>query len=185
MNDLEENKHLLAKIKTNDAKAFEVLYLKFWNRLFQFAVQKIKNEDASNEIVQDIFVDIWERRTTLQVENIESYLFSATKYKIIAFFKEVVLESVEDLEIIDNQTNYQIWYNDFDEQLQSHIDQLPEKTKEIFILNRIEGKTAKEIAEQLQIPERTVEYHITQSLRYLRSKLQDYLYLAVFLLINK
>ena len=182
---LERNNDLLNQLANDNASAFETLYHAYWKRLIQFVYKKTKNDELAKEIVQDLFVDIWERRHSLEITHLENYLFSSAKYKIIAHYKEKILDSIDDIEIEDFSTAYQIWVNDLQAQLNEAIEQLPDKTKTIFILNRIEGKSAKEISVLLNFPERTVEYHITQALRVLRSKLQEYYLLYIFFFLFK
>jgi RNA polymerase sigma-70 factor (ECF subfamily) len=101
-------------------------------------------------------------------------LHTAAKFKIISSYKNQLQSQIEYLEIPDQSTSDQLDLKDFEKALLSAVQLLPDKTKEIFVQNRLEQKTVKEISQLLQIPERTIEYHITQALRFLRLHLQDY-----------
>ncbi|MFN8352856.1 MAG: RNA polymerase sigma-70 factor [Spirosomataceae bacterium] len=186
---LMDDNDLVRLLFEDDSKAFETLYRRYWKRLYALAYSKTKNPEVAKEMIQDVFADMWERRHHIQITRLEHYLFSAVKYQTIAFYKEKIFSQIEDIDIEDSSTDYQIGLNDFQQSLQHAIQQLPDKTREIFVLNRLNGKSAKEVAQTLQIPERTVEYHITQALRTLRIQLRDYfvsiLWALCFMFLSK
>lgn len=164
--------------------AFEVLYRRYWKKLFVMALNKTQDEEQAKEISQEIFVDIWERRASLNISNVAAYLHTAAKFKIISSYKNQLQSQIEYLEIPDQSTSDQLDLKDFEKALLSAVQLLPDKTKEIFVQNRLEQRTVKEISQSLQIPERTIEYHITQALRFLRLHLQDYFLGYVFFVLN-
>lgn len=165
---------LIALMNEDNALAFEVLYHRYWKKLFVTAVNKTQDQDLAQEITQEIFVDLWERRASLKITNVSAYLNAAIRFKVISAYKSQLETQIEYLEIPDNSTNDSLELKDFEKSLASAVALLPQKTKEIFQMSRFEQKSVKEISAKLQIPERTVEYHITQSLRFLRLHLQDY-----------
>lgn len=182
-NNLTDNQ-LIEQIREGDSMAFEVLYRRYWKKLFVMALNKTQDEEQAKEISQEIFVDIWERRASLNISNVAAYLHTAAKFKIISSYKNQLQSQIEYLEIPDQSTSDQLDLKDFEKALLSAVQLLPDKTKEIFVLNRLEQKTVKEISQSLQIPERTIEYHITQALRFLRLHLQDYFLGYVFFVLN-
>ena len=174
-NSVLTDNELIDLIRNDDSSAFEVLYRRYWQKLFVTALNKTQDDDLSKEIVQEIFVDLWERRASLQITNVPAYLQTATRFKVISAYKAELQTQIEFLEIPTNQsTSDQLDLEDFERALSAAVQLLPEKTRDIFVLNRLENRTVKEIAVTLQIPERTIEYHITQSLRFLRLHLQDF-----------
>ena len=174
-NSVLTDNELIDLIRNDDSSAFEVLYRRYWQKLFVTALNKTQDDDLSKEIVQEIFVDLWERRASLQITNVPAYLQTATRFKVISAYKAELQTQIEFLEIPTNQsTSDQLDLEDFERALSAAVQLLPEKTRDIFVLNRLENRTVKEIAATLQIPERTIEYHITQSLRFLRLHLQDF-----------
>lgn len=182
-NNLTDNQ-LIEQIREGDSMAFEVLYRRYWKKLFVMALNKTQDEEQAKEISQEIFVDIWERRASLNISNVAAYLHTAAKFKIISSYKNQLQSQIEYLEIPDQSTSDQLDLKDFEKALLSAVQLLPDKTKEIFVQNRLEQKTVKEISQSLQIPERTIEYHITQALRFLRLHLQDYFLGYVFFVLN-
>jgi RNA polymerase sigma-70 factor (ECF subfamily) len=151
---------------------FEALYRDYWRRLYDFALLKTHDKDVAEEIVQDLFVTIWEKRKELLVTNVQSYLFVSVRNKVITYYKQKIfadLDTATDAVAPD----YPLFLNDLEAALQGAMGQLPQKTHDIFLLNRFEGQSVREISAKLHIPERTVEYHITQALRQLKVLLRN------------
>lgn len=171
---------LLHHLKSHDKTAFEWLYRLYWQRLYDFAILKTQDANVAEELVQDLFVTLWEKRESLHITNFQSYLFAAIRNRIIDYYKRKIFAELDTIEEPDG-TEYPIFFAELEAVLHEAIGQLPEKTQEIFRLNRLEDQTASQIAKLLNLPERTVEYHITQALRKLKILLKDYLTLFVVL----
>lgn len=178
---LTSDTELIEQLHMGDKVAFQKIYDRYWNRLYRVAVSKVRVTENAKEIVQDIFLDLWQRHQESHINDLERYLFSAVKYKVLDFFKKEVLRKqyadtmADSLSEADWETEEALAYSDLQQTLLSGIDQLPPKTKLIFELNRIQYKSAEEIAQLMGIPLRTVEYHISQGLKTLRHYLKDYL----------
>lgn len=157
-------------------KDFEELYRLYWKRLYDFALMKTGDRDVSEEIVQDLFVTLWEKRDALQISNFQSYLFVSVRNRIITYHKQKIFVDLNHAEATV-APDYPLFLEEFESSLNEVIGQLPQKTHEIFMLNRFEGKSAQEISKKLKIPTRTVEYHITQALRHLKDLLKQSLIL--------
>lgn len=169
-----DDSRLLDQLRCHDSIAFESLYRKYWKRLYDFASAKTRDTNVAEEIVQDLFVNLWEKRESLQVVNLQSYLFTAVRNKVIDYYKEKIFSELENVETA-SVPDYPIFLDELEAAMQVAVAKLPEKTRQIFLLNRFESKTARQISMQLHIPERTVEYHITQALRALRILLKEYI----------
>ena len=169
-----DDSQLLDQVRSHNSIAFESLYEKYWKRLYDFAKAKTRDTYVAEEIVQDLFVTLWEKRESLQVANLQSYLFTAVRNKVIDYYKEKIFSELENIEPA-SAPDYPIFLDELEAAMQVAVSRLPEKTREIFLLNRFGNKTARQISVQLHIPERTVEYHITQALRALRVLLKDYI----------
>ncbi|GAB3252523.1 RNA polymerase sigma-70 factor [Larkinella harenae] len=177
------------RLNSLDPETFQAIYLRYWNDLFRVAARRLQSEEAAAEIVQDIFVELWERREKLNIDHLDRYLFTAVKYKVINYIRDALIRKkywdpgVEDLvSYFDERAENNLAYEDLHKAVEEVLEHMPLKTREIFRLNRLEHKTVKEISEFLHIPERTVEYHITQSLRLLRSHLKNFAtYLFLFI----
>ncbi|MCE7042827.1 RNA polymerase sigma-70 factor [Dyadobacter sp. CY312] len=164
-----------------DKQEFEAIYRHYWRLLYDFAFVKTHDQHVAEEIVQDLFASLWEKRDSLHISNLRSYLFTAVRNRVIDYYKQKVFLDLDAVERSD-ETSYPIFLDELETALQNGITGLPDKTREIFLLNRMEGKTASQISACLHVPVRTVEYHITQALRSLKFQLKDFtlLLLLVF-----
>lgn len=174
---------LVKLLKVDDKAAFEEIYRRYWYMLFVVARRKLSSEDLAEEIIQDLFTNIWLRRSEAQIENLKKYLFSSVKYLIINAIKaKIIRQEYENQVIFTNElattrhTEEELAYRDLYGAIEAGLLQLPDKTQHIFRLSRLENQSVREISKYLNIPERTVEYHITQSLRSLRLHLRDYIH---------
>lgn len=179
MDNIEQG--LLERVAQNDIAAFREIYDLYWHKLFLTAYKKTQKQDIAEEIVQDIFSKLWERRHRLEIDNLEPYLFTALKYAVISHIRVEIkkknsenLDAYADTLITTLDENPQ---NTWD--LQTALDQalrfLPDKTRLIFEMSRYEEMPHREIAQQLDISEKAVEYHITQALKLLRVQLKDFM----------
>lgn len=182
------DEELLALIARDDERAFEVLFDRYWEVAHMTAASKLKSDAASEEIVQDIFLSLWERRRDLRVENFSRYLQVAVKYKALTYISQQLarskrLEEYQELiPVEEERTLGQIEYDELMKALEQGVRELPAKTQAVFRMNRLEGQSVSEIASQLNLSEKAIEYHITRSRKELRLFLRHFLSLAVLLL---
>jgi RNA polymerase sigma-70 factor (family 1) len=172
---------LLIRLRTGDEAAFREIYQRYWKRLYSIARHKIELQGVVEELVQDIFLKLWERRSELRIERLDAYLFTAVRYATINHIKsKLVQEKYADhayLHFTDAAytTDEEMDLNELVHVVEQQLNELPEKTRQIFRLNRMEYQSVKEISTQLNVPERTVEYHLSQAIKSLRVYLRDYL----------
>jgi len=136
--------------------------------------------DIAEEVVQEVFIDYWEKKKWNQdIENLPAYLKKAVVYRSIDIIrKQKRNPEKEDLEIIDDITiseeltaeDIMISQENYDH-LKEEITKLPERTREVFMLSRFEKLSYKEISEQLEISDKTVEYHISKALKTIKEAL--------------
>ncbi|REA60934.1 RNA polymerase sigma-70 factor [Dyadobacter luteus] len=172
---------LIDLLREGDENAFQEIYRRYWHKLYMVAARKAELEEDAEEIVQDIFVDLWERRGQVEIVELNKFLFSAVKYKVLNHIRSKMIrqeysrETVRILGEKHSSTEEELALADLRQALKYGMAQLPLKSQEIFRLNRLEGLSVKEIAARLHIPERTIEYHITQSIRTMRVHLKDFI----------
>ena len=167
---------LLLKMAQNDHKAFEMLWAKYWDLIYNTAFKRLKDIEQSRDIVQDLFIDLWERRASLQIENLPAYLNSATRYKV---FKLITKNktNVHFLEVFDFMLEIAVHANnnteekELEELAKLWLDSLPQKRKEIFILHYRENLSTSEIAEKLGISQKTVQNQLGIAANELKRKL--------------
>lgn len=178
-------------------RRFEELYLSYFSKMKCFACEYVISEEDAENIVQDIFLELWEKKTLLNEHtNLIAFLFVAVKNRCLNFLrhKTVVRETTVKL-----QEEYAVTLRmnlasleAFDQHLFSEpdiekiilraIDSLSERCRKIFIMSKIEGKKQKEIAEALQISVHTVETQMGIAYKKLRKELKDYAFFLLFLL---
>lgn len=174
---------LVDALRADEEKAFAEIYKRYCYRLFTVAYRKLKSRQVAEELVQDLFADLWSRRSTNQIQQLENYLFSAVRYRIINYIKGQKVKSGYELYCrlnaskTDTDTEKLLAHNDLTEALLAGLGKLPEKSREIFQLSRLEHYTVPEISKRVRLSEKSVEYHLTKSLKLLRTYLREYLLL--------
>lgn len=168
---------------------FDHIYVTYYPRMIRFAKEYVLFEDDAENIVQDIFVLLWEKRDVLDIQvSLTSYLFTLVKNRCLDFIRhktvsEEYAKEFQAKQAALEQLNYTFTSEeDIEEIITAAIEKLPERCREIFIKSRIEGKKYKEIAEELNISVNTVENQIAIALKRLKVELKDYLPLLLFLL---
>ncbi len=191
--DLTEDKELYHKLKVGDERAFQTLFRKYYPAMCHFARQFLNDSELAEETVQDMFVKIWEKRETVNIESsLKHYLFRSVRNhclnqiqheKIKKQYASKVLESAHH-EIASEQHFLEV---DLVERIEKSINSLPPKRKEIFRLSREQGMKYKEIAETLDISVKTVEAQMGMALKFLREDLKDYsnYLMTLFLILKK
>jgi RNA polymerase sigma-19 factor, ECF subfamily len=172
-----------------DEKAFEKLYNEYYESLCHFAQRFVCDLDTSREIVQDVFVRIWEKRSTLLGEDsLKSYLYKSVRNKCLDYLKHSKVEyEFEKMRIREDQDSGSGSFSTEDHPLSGLITEelrnaircaignLPEKCKEIFELSRFEGLKYREIAEELKISVKTVETQMYRAIKSLKEQLSEVL----------
>ena len=177
---------------------FDSIYINNFSRLFLFAKEYVLFDEEAENIVQDIFLMLWEKREALRVDvSLTAYLFTLVKNKCIDFLRHQMVEQMYSENVkheYNEELNVKLFAlesfdhnfsseEDIEILLRNAIDKLPERCRLIFIKSRIEGKKYKEIAEELNLSVNTVEGQISIALKKLREELKDYLPLLLFLFI--
>lgn len=177
------DQELLRLLKDNDHAAFTEIYNRYWKKLFALAAHKLANLNEAEDIVQNMFITIWKRRAVIEVTvSLNSYLAVAVKYHVMKalnkrFKRKTSCEdqaTMEILELADHSTEEWLDFQEIAKRLNVLIDALPDKCKLVYKLNREKGYSQKQIAEELNISEKTVEAHMSKALRSLRTGLRNF-----------
>ena len=168
---------LIIRLKKGDEQAFSILYKSYWMKIYNFARLYLTSSDDIEEIVQEVFIKLWEAKHLIDIEqSFEGFLFIITRNTIFnqsrkrlnySFLKLTVLQSIE--KSYEDEDHLEL--SDLKRHLSTLISQLPARQQEVFHLSREEHLTYAQIAEKLSISEKTVEYHMTAALKYLRKNL--------------
>lgn len=172
---LTNEKELLTLLRDSDEAAFTQIYNLYWKSCFYTAAQKLQNLSEAEEVVQDIFLDLWRRREGLQITNcLASYLAVCVKYKVINILsrRHRASKYLEHAAVTttgsDLSTEHNLRLHEITDQLMKETSKLPEKCRMVFQLSREQGFSQKQIAQRLNISEKTVESHLSKALRTLR-----------------
>lgn len=181
------NKELLLRIREGNMVAFYQLYERYSKRLYGFVLRYIKREQDAEEIVQDVFIKIWEARGKIDVySSFESFLFTIAYNATISLFRKRASEAryLAHLKLLQHvetapDLNDEIRFKELNQKLQALLDELTPRQREIFHLSREEGFTHEEIAKKLGLSVLTVKKHITNALTFLKSRMDNDLIFSV------
>ena len=188
-----EDYDLYLKLKESDERAFQVLFSKYYPAMCHFARQYLNDAELAEETAQDMFVKIWEKRDSLNIQSsVKHYFFRSIRNhclnqiqheKIKKQYASMVIESANQ-EIVSEQYYMEV---DLVQRIEKCIDSLPPKRQEIFRLSREQGMKYKDIADTLNISVKTVESQMGFALRYLRDELKEYSnhLITLFLILKK
>lgn len=180
---------LWAAVKTNDELAFNELFKRYWVRLYKTANQYLKDGEASEEVVHDVFLNIWNRREELEISSVPNFLLTAVRYQVYNRLRSAKSPVIYEADhsafasITDtNQAEDKIEEEELYRVMYDYLEELPKRCREIFCMSRIDQLSNDEIAARLGISKRTVENQITVALKHLR---ECYHYIAVIAVLFK
>lgn len=162
-----------------DEKQFDIFYKQQVNNAFRFILIKSRNNDEAHDIVQEAFIKIWENCDKFNLSKAKSYLFSIASNLFLNVKKhEKVVRNYEnnstDLYIDTETPEDTLRGKEFKLKLEKALDELTDAQREVFLLNRVEGKKYREIAELLEISVKAVEKRMSSALVALRSKIEEF-----------
>jgi RNA polymerase sigma-70 factor (ECF subfamily) len=186
---LVEERDLFNRIKNSDKEAFEIIFREYFHVLHEYAIFYIGNPQLAEDIVQDVFIKIWDSRDRLGIHSsLKGYLYRSVHNHCIQYIRHKKVEKnhhalqkakLEEA-ILMNRLFFEsgiskLFENDIESLVDEAISDLPGKTREIYILSRHKYLSNKEISKKVKLTEKSVEYHITRALEFLRKYLKDYL----------
>ncbi|NLU38413.1 MAG: RNA polymerase sigma-70 factor [Bacteroidales bacterium] len=186
------DKHIVDCIQHGDEQVFELFFRNYYERLCNYANTILNDMDEAEEMVQNAFLTIWERRESFEVHtSLKSYLYRAVYNSSLNSLKHKKVQQKHEQYYKQNtapdyeSATSELMENELQQLAQKAIEQLPPQCKMVFTLSRVEQLTYAEIAEQMNISAKTVENHMVRALRFLREKLKDYLPLLIWVFISK
>lgn len=184
------DEELIALLQQGRDRAFDELYNRYRDVLVRFVYQRMRSIDVAEEIVQEVFTTIWERRKTIVIQKkFSSYMYTSVRYVTLDYIKahaitdEYVQEVVEASGPKSNSTEDYIYHEELQDAINKTTELLPKKAKEVFILSRFKNYSNKEIAVELNISTETVKYHIAYALKFMRVSLKGFYSLLIFWLL--
>lgn len=164
---------LVEMLRLDHGWALKEIFNKYHAQLFGLAEGVLRDEALAKDIVQEIFIDLWNRRHHSDIRVLSHYLSRAVKFQVLKQIRDSKkydrhVEVLENIQFV-NQTEQDINARELENYLSKAIDQLPPRCKEVFILSRYENLSHKEISSRLNISPKTIEFQITKALTHLRS----------------
>ena len=171
---------LVERLQKGDVEAFDMIYEKYSGKLYSFGLKYLRSTVEAEELVQSVFLKLWENSKNLKRElSFKSYLFTIAYNDICKLFRkrryrqkfidDILYENSQSSNEIENRIHFQSVL----EQVQQIIEKLPERQRIIFMKSRQEGKSTKEIAEEVGLSPGTIDNYISESLKYIRGQLRN------------
>ena len=174
---------LLSLLQLGDRHAFSEIYSRYWKKLFTVAANKTGKVEEAEEIVQDIFISLWQRRDSIEITStLEAYLAVCVKYRVLKVlatryrFQKYIDHSFNSSTENNNSTLEWLEFTELKSRLETLVSNLPEKCRLVYRLSREQGLSQKQIANECEISEKTVEAHIGKALKVLRTQLGQVFY---------
>lgn len=178
------DEELVEFLRQGKDKAFDELYFRYRDLLVRFVYLRMKSLPVAEEIIQEVFTNIWERRKNLTIQKkFSSYIYTSVRYTTLDYIKansitdqyiQEVIDTNASLNLESNTIEDTIYYDELQDALDKATLLLPKKSKEVFILSRFKQYTNKEIAEELNVSHETVKYHISYALKFMRTYLGEF-----------
>ena len=190
--------YLFKKLRNGDEIAFKVIFNKYYSRLYYFIYEFISSHDIAENIVQDTFYTLWNKRNELKDDsNLIAYLFTVAKnnclyklrdqryrqklFSLDSFDQNELKMNIEVLSAFDSSAYA---FEEIEQIIERTLNELPPQCKRVFILSRFEERKNKEIAEELNISVKVVEKHISKGLKKFKESLKDYLPFVAYLFVT-
>lgn len=178
----------MKSLNKGDVSSFSLLFNRYYSGLVVYANQFLGSTANAEDIVNDVFTSLWERRAIITPDfYLKGYLFTSVRNRCLNHIEHLRIQTeyqkyiLEKGDIGGSLTWEYFVEAELRELIEKALDKLPPQRKKVFLMNRFENKTAAQIAEELQLSPRTIEKHIEKALQSLRADLKDYLPAAVLL----
>lgn len=179
---------LLRLLKKSDEKAFIAIFNRYWEKIFLSAYKKLRSKQEAEDLTQNLFAALWDNRHRYQIDHLFRYLSVGMKNRVInhinAKLKSSQQPGIDAASGESNAADQKFALQDLQVALDKALFHLPEKTRTIFKLSRFEKYPVKDIARQLGLTEKAVEYHITQSNKILGLHLKEFLVFSLMLIAD-
>lgn len=190
--------NLLLLLKEGDASAYDQLYYRYWKKLYSHVHLRVDDREAAKDIVQNLFINIWDRRGSLHVKgNLEAFLFGAAKLQVLNYFRSAALkqkilqQALYQMQLVESSAEERMFCSDLEKTINAAIDEMPDTMRQIFLMKNNDHSVA-EIASELGLSDRTVYNNASEAVKRIRRMLilrhpeRNFTCLAAFLfLLNK
>ncbi|PWA10997.1 sigma-70 family RNA polymerase sigma factor [Flavobacterium laiguense] len=179
---------ILSELASGNEMAYTYFVEKYWQKVLQHALSFVKSYPVAEELTQDIFIQIWQKREKLsEVKSFDNYLFIVSRNLIITHIRKKLVETEsfkgEKLQEMFLKPDEQYEYKELDRIINEGANLLGEPRRTIFLLSRLEGKDADFISEELGLAKRTIRWHLLEALNFLRIYLNKHYGIHLLILI--
>lgn len=171
----QQNEEKIPAFVRKDTEAFRIIYDQYWPQLFHYVFNVLQNKAICEDIVQEVFVSLWQKRESQKIDNISAYLFQAVKFQIFKHLRngKIAQRHLEQITFLQshNDTEEKLEAKELESEVNRLISHLPDRCRQIFLLSRFEHRTNQEIAQHLGLSVQTVKNQISKALRCLREEI--------------
>lgn len=179
------DEQLLAFLKEDSRAAFTLIYQKFWPSLYNSAFKRLRDEGLCKDVIQNVFADLWTRREELVIQNLSAYLHSAVRFQVFHQASKkthtALFTDLEELLRSPFQSDSGLIDNELAKMVELWIMALPEKRRKIFLMHYFEELSTQEIADQLNISQKTVQNQLNTASTYIRARFAHLLTVSILL----
>lgn len=177
-----KDEDLILMLRNGDETAFTKIYNRYWDKLYYIAYKLLRDTDAAEEIVQEVFLVLWQKRDNLNIHSVTQYLAAMTRYAVFRYLskqkrykvKESMVALSGEFAVAEINVDHKILL----EMITQLSNKLPEKCRLVFQYNKLQDKSLADVAAQLNITQKTAEGHLTKALRMIRANVGDALSIA-------
>lgn len=181
---------LLQRLREGDRQAFSILYERYSGRIYGNILRLVKEKEPAQELLQDVFMKLWEKRETITIEtSFTAYLFAISKHLVLNMFRRISIEhqAAARLRAVHSEL-YQhveehVEYKEAQKALQQAIDNLPARRREIYLLVKTEGNSYEQVSNLLGISRATVNDHVVKANRHVYGHLSRSGLISIALMI--
>lgn len=193
--DHPDDNELVVLLRRGEVSAFEYIFTAYYDSLLNYADRLLNDMETARDVVQQVYYKIWEGHVNLNISlSVKAYLFKSVyhgclntlthKKNIQKYEQEQLADFYFSTVILSPEAELDLWQSDVAKALDEAIAALPEKCREVFVLSKIEGLKNREIAEKLNISEKTVERHMSIALSKLREELEWLLQIILYFSVS-
>lgn len=181
-----KDEKLLSAVSLDDESSFSMIYKKFWKELYNAAYKRLKDIEQSQDIVQNVFISLWNKKDKAEIKNLGAYLHASVKFQVYKYSAKApntseFLSAFENILVSPISPESTLLEKEILTLVKLWIDALPKKRREIFLLHYHDGLTTTEIADILNVSRKTVQNQLNTASQALRTKLAQLFSLLIIL----
>lgn len=174
---LANESQLISQLKQGSEQAFVLIYSHYWKKILLVAWNHTKDKNLAEDLVHDVFLQLWKKRDDIEIESLAGYLSTAIKFSVFKHYRK----EQRRRDLLDQNDAYQKdWHEEegrwealfLEDYIQGIVEKMPEKCKLVFLMSRQQGLKNPEIAHLLQISEKGVEANLTRALKQLKNQMK-------------